>query len=120
MNRFVRFAAQGPTDFRQFCHRNSQGHWDTPMGYFDGNGALNLTAGDTFGVRCGPNKDIYGDVPPCGGPVASVATPAPTSGILGTLNNDVDPYWDICSGPAAAMAHACCCWSCRPMPRRIT
>src|SRR5262245_8613783 len=130
MNRFVRFAAQGPTDPRQFCHRNSQGHWDTAMGYFDGNtvtalwnyaqhfalsdnffattagqstrGALNLTAGDTFGVLCGPNEDIYGDVPPCGGPAASVATPAPTSGILGTLNNDVDPYWDICSEPSTA------------------
>jgi phospholipase C len=130
MNRFVRFAAQGPTDPRQFCHRNSQGHWDTVMGYFDGNtvtalwnyaqhfalsdnffattagqstrGALNLTAGDTFGVLCGPKDDIYGDVPPCGGPVSSAATPAPTTGRLGTLNNDVDPYWDTCSGPATA------------------
>jgi phospholipase C len=130
MNRFVRFAAQGPTDSRQFCHRNSQGHWDTVMGYFDGNtvtalwhyaqhfalsdnffatsagqstrGALNLTAGDTFGVRCGPETDIYGDVPPCGGPVSSAAEPAPTNGTLGTLNNDVDPYWDICSGPDTA------------------
>src|SRR5919108_3541398 len=130
MDRFVRFAAQGPTDPRQFCHRNGQGHWDTAMGYFDGNtvtalwnyaqhfalsdnffattagqstrGALNLTAGDTYGVLCGPSEDIYGDVPPCGAAVASVATPAPTGGTLGTLNNDVDPYWDVCSAATTA------------------
>ena len=66
------------------------------MGYFDGNtvtaywnyaqhfalsdnsyatmsgqstrGALNLTAGDTYGVLCGPQTAVYGSVPECGGP----------------------------------------------------
>ena len=82
MDRFPRFDAEGPTNARQFCHKGDNGHWDTVMGYFDGNtvtalwnyaqhfslsdnsfatmsgqstrGALNLTAGDTSGVLCGP------------------------------------------------------------------
>ena len=41
-------------------------------------GALNLTAGDTYGVLCGPKTSVYGDVPECGGPASSTATPAPT------------------------------------------
>jgi phospholipase C len=66
-------------------------------------GALNLAAGDVFGAVCGPPTEslVYvdngGTVPQCGGPVASTATPAPTNGTLGTLVDDVDPYWDICS-----------------------
>jgi phospholipase C len=133
MNQFPRFDAQGPTNPRQFCHKNSQGNWDTLMGFFDGNtvtalwyyaqhfalsdnsfatmsgqstrGALNLTAGDTFGVLCGPPSPvIYGNVPACGPPVASTATPAPTNGTLGTLVDDTDPYWDVCSqGSTAAL-----------------
>jgi phospholipase C len=132
MNQFPRFDAQGPTNPRQFCHKNSQGNWDTLMGYFDGNtvtalwyytqhfalsdnsfatmsgqstrGALNLTAGDTFGVLCGPATVVYGNVPPCGPPVSSTTTPAPSSGRLGTLVDDTDPYWDVCSqGSTAAL-----------------
>ena len=101
------------------------------MGYFDGNtvtalwnyaqhfalsdnsfatmsgqstrGALNLTAGDTFGVLCGPPTSVFGDVPECGPPASSTATPAPTNGQLGTFVDDTDPYWDVCSegSPAA-------------------
>src|SRR5262249_59689239 len=83
---------------RQFCHKGSDGQFDTVMGYFDGNtvtalwnyaqhfaladnsfatmsgqstrGALNLTAGDTFGVLCGPSDSVFGDVPECGPPVS--------------------------------------------------
>lgn len=130
MNQFPRFDAEGPTNDRQFCHKNSQGNWDTLMGYFDGNtvtalwnyaqhfalsdnffatmsgqstrGALNLTAGDTYGVVCGPAADVYGDVPECGSPAASTATPAPGNGTLGTLVDDTDPYWDVCSQGAPA------------------
>jgi phospholipase C len=130
MNEFLRFDALGPTDPRQFCHQNHLGDWDTVMGYFDGNtvtalwtyaqrfalsdnsfgtmsgqstrGALNLAAGDTVGVLCGPAAVIYGDVPECGPPRSSTATPAPTSGTLGTLVDDTDPYWDVCSGAATA------------------
>jgi phospholipase C len=133
MNRFPRFDAQPPTNARQFCHRNRRGHWDTVMGYFDGNtvtalwnyaqhfalsdnsfatmsgqstrGALNLTAGDTSGVLCGPPSSVFGDVPECGGPVSSTETPAPTNGTLGTFVDDTDPYWDVCSsGQTAALS----------------
>src|SRR5262249_19134831 len=130
MNEFPRYAALGPTNPRQFCHQNHLGDWDTVMGYLDGNtvtalwasaqrfamsdtsfatmsgqstrGALNLTAGDSFGVLCGPAAVIYGNVPACGPPVASTATPAPTNGTLGTLVDDTDPYWGVCSGGATA------------------
>jgi phospholipase C len=132
MDQFLRFDAQPPTNSRQFCHKSSAGQWDTVMGYFDGNtvtalwsyaqhfalsdnsfatmsgqstrGALNLTAGDTFGVLCGPPTSVYGDVPECGGPAPATSTPAPTNGTLGTFVDDTDPYWDVCSqGQPAAL-----------------
>jgi phospholipase C len=132
MDRFPRFDAQGPTNSRQFCHKGSDGRWDTLMGYFDGNtvtalwnyaqrfalsdnsfatmsgqstrGALNLTAGDSYGVLCGPPTSVFGDVPECGPPVSSAAVAAPTNGQLGTFVDDTDPYWDVCStGSTAAM-----------------
>jgi phospholipase C len=132
MNQFPRFDAQGPTNPRQFCHQDDEGRWDTLMGYFDGNtvtalwyyaqqfalsdnsfatmsgqstrGALNLTAGDTFGVVCGPPTSVYGSVPPCGPPVSSTTTPPPRNGTLGTFVDDTDPYWDVCSqGSTAAL-----------------
>jgi phospholipase C len=132
MDQFPRFDAQPPTNSRQFCHQSSTGQWDTVMGYFDGNtvtalwnyaqhfalsdnsfatmsgqstrGALNLTAGDTFGVLCGPSTSVYGDVPECGGPASATTMPAPTNGTLGTFVDDTDPYWDVCSqGKTAAL-----------------
>ena len=132
MDQFPRFDAQGPTNERQFCRKMPSGHWDTVMGYFDGNtvtaywnyaqhfalsdnsfatmsgqstrGALNLTAGDTFGVLCGPKSSVYGPVPECGPPAASTSTAAPTNGQLGTFVDDTDPYWDVCStGQTAAL-----------------
>jgi phospholipase C len=133
MNQFPRFDAEGPENSRQFCHQNRRGHWDTLMGYFDGNtvtalwnyaqhfalsdnffatmsgqstrGALNLTAGDTYGVVCGPPEPVvYGDVPECGPPVSSTTIAAPTNGTLGTFVDDTDPYWDTCStGSTAAL-----------------
>jgi len=132
MDQFVRFDAQPPSNSRQFCHKSADGQWDTVMGYFDGNtvtalwnyaqhfalsdnsyatmtgqstrGALNLTAGDTYGVLCGPSNAVYGSVPECGGPARSTATPAPTNGTLGTFVDDTDPFWDVCSTwPPAAL-----------------
>src|SRR5262245_30608326 len=92
-DQFPRFAAQPPTNARQFCRKNAAGQWDTVMGYFDGNtvtaywsyaqrfamsdnhfatlagqstrGALVLTTGDSRGVLCGPKQSAYGDVPEC-------------------------------------------------------
>jgi len=133
MDRFVRFDAQPPRNSREFCHKSAAGQWDTVMGYYDGNtvtafwnyaqhfalsdnsyatmtgqstrGALNLTAGDNHGALCGPPTAVYGNVPECGGPASSTATPAPTSGTPGTFTDDTDPYWDVCSkGSPAALA----------------
>lgn len=132
MDRFVQFGAEGPLNAREFCHKSATGAWDTVMGYFDGNtvtalwnyaqhfalsdnsyatmsgqstrGALNLAAGDTFGVLCGPPSAVYGAVPECGTAAASAATPPPANGVLGTFVDDTDPYWDACSqGPTAAL-----------------
>ena len=132
MDQFVRFDAQPPFNARQFCHKSPAGAWDTVMGYFDGNtvtaywnyaqyfalgdnhyatmsgqstrGALNLAAGDNYGVLCGPQTSVYGAVPECGGPASSAATAAPTNGVIGTFTNDTDPYWDVCSqAPTAAL-----------------
>jgi phospholipase C len=132
MDQFVRFDAQPPFNARQFCHKSAAGAWDTVMGYFDGNtvtaywnyaqhfalsdnsyatmsgqstrGALNLTAGDNYGVLCGPQTSVYGQVPACGGSVPSTATRAPSNGVLGTFVDDTDPYWDVCSqGETAAL-----------------
>jgi len=68
-------------------------------------GALNLIAGDVFGALCQPVNphgnivyvDDNGTVPACNGPANSTATDAPTNGTLGTLVDDADPYWDVCS-----------------------
>ena len=132
MDQFVRFDAQSPFNDRQFCHKAASGAWDTVMGYYDGNtvtaywnyaqhfalsdnhyaamsgqstrGALNLAAGDNYGVLCGPQTAVYGNVPECGGPVSSTSMPAPTNRVIGTFTNDTDPYWDVCSqGSTAAL-----------------
>ena len=68
-------------------------------------GHLNLIKADTYGALCTEEADkpdkVWVDggltVPACDGPVDSVEIPAPTNGNLGTLLDDADPYWDICS-----------------------
>jgi len=130
MDQFVLYGGLPQLSPRQFCTQNAAGHWDTVMGYFDGNtvtalwnyaqyfamsdsayatnagestrGALNLAVGDTYGVTCGPASDIYGSVPACNGPATTVSQAAPGNGTLGTLNVDADPYWDVCSGTSTA------------------
>lgn len=126
MNMFVKFDAEPPRNDREFCSQNEAGHWDTVMGYFDGNtvtalwnyaqyysmsdnffgttsgqstrGHLNLVAADVFGVVCGKQKDVIGpDIPECGEKVDSTDIPAPTNGNMATYNKDIDPYWDVCS-----------------------
>ena len=78
-------------------------------------GALNLVAGDVFGALCRPTSprppdasivyvDGGGTVPECAGPADSTATAAPTDGTPGTLVDDADPFWDICSKPNNTVA----------------
>ena len=103
------------------------------MGYFDGNtvtalwnyaqhfaisdnffasnfgestrGALNLTAGDTYGVVCGPSANVYGDVPAVrrAGRLDGRSRRRATA-TSATLNVDADPYWDVCSEDARPSA----------------
>lgn len=130
MNRYLEYAPDGKYHPRAFCPKNSAGRFKTMMGYFDGNtvtalwnyaqvfamsdnffatdagestrGHLNLAAGDTYGVVCGPRENMYGDVPECGSAVASTDIAAPSNGKVGTFNKDTDPYWDVCSKKGTA------------------
>ncbi len=75
-------------------------------------GAINLVAGDVFGALCQPvnptGNIVYvdggGSIPACNGPVASEATNAPTNGYMGTLVDDADPFWDVCSETSDTIA----------------
>jgi phospholipase C len=139
LDRYPEFGAGGPSNDRQYCAEDAQGRYVTDMGYFDGNtvtalwryaqhfamrdnhfatmlgqstrGALNLTAGDVYGLLCASPLGAgahaaYGTspIPECGGPAAAATTPAPTNGTLATLIDDVDPFWDVCSAPGQTAA----------------
>ena len=63
-------------------------------------GAVNVTAGNTYGAICGPSSAVYGAAPCPDGPNAT--NPPSTSGEqtgpgAGTMYSDADPYYDICS-----------------------
>jgi phospholipase C len=59
-------------------------------------GAMNVTAGNTFGTVCGPSFAVI-NASPCGeGPLT--ATPGePASQGKGTTYSDADPFYDVCS-----------------------
>ena len=129
MDQFVQFVEGKASSPAQYCPADAAGNLEAVMGYFDGNtvtalwnyaqhfamsdnsfgttfgpstpGALNLVAGDTSGVVCGPTSADFGDIPACGDkdgqPASTTATAAPTNGNLGTNYGDKDPFWDICS-----------------------
>lgn len=75
-------------------------------------GAINLIAGDVFGALCQPatptGHNVYvddgGTVPACNGPVDTTSTTAPANGTLGTLVDDADPFWDVCSKSGETIA----------------
>ncbi|HMB76443.1 MAG TPA: alkaline phosphatase family protein [Kiloniellaceae bacterium] len=70
-------------------------------------GHLNLTAGDVYGAVCIPTKtkkdgrvyldDPAGNPPFCNGPARAQDQAAPGDVIVGSLVDDLDPFWDICS-----------------------
>jgi phospholipase C len=63
-------------------------------------GAINVSAGNTFGVICGPANATINDAPCTGTPGAATNTTpgSPQPQGPGTLYGDADPYWDVCSG----------------------
>jgi len=69
-------------------------------------GHLNLVKADAYGALCTEVKKpekVWVDpnfplgLPSCNGPVDSTDTDAPSNGNLGTLVDDADPFWDVCS-----------------------
>ena len=70
-------------------------------------GALNLTAGDVHGAVCVPTEakdqdkvfldDSTSTPPLCNGPATEQGQAAPGDEIIGSLVDDLDPFWDICS-----------------------
>jgi len=67
-------------------------------------GHINLIQADAYGALCTevkkPEKVWVDDglmVPPCNGPVDSTTIMAPANENLGTLVDDANPFWDVCS-----------------------
>lgn len=79
-------------------------------------GHLNLVKADAFGALCTevkkPEKvwvdlEVFSDgMLPCNGPAEEADDDAPTNDSLGTLVDDADPFWDVCSeaGETVAMS----------------
>jgi phospholipase C len=60
-------------------------------------GAINVTAGNTYGVVCGPSFSTI-NAPECPEGSLSATTPGtPAKQGAGTMYSDEDPYWDTCS-----------------------
>ena len=72
-------------------------------------GALNVTAGNTYGADCGPAGAVSGPVPACPATPATTTgdpTHKPTAAGPGTVYSDRNPYYDMCSaghGPTIKM-----------------
>ena len=61
-------------------------------------GAINVTAGNTYGALCGPTSAVYGGTPCTAGPgTASVSSTSPTTQGTETVYSDADPNYDVCS-----------------------
>jgi phospholipase C len=62
-------------------------------------GAINVTAGNTFGAICGPTSAVINALPCTATPGAAPATPAGSTQPQGpgTTYSDADPNFDVCS-----------------------
>ena len=61
-------------------------------------GAINVTAGNTFGAICGPSSAVFNSTPCTADPGSAAATPgSPQAQGGGTTYSDADPNFDICS-----------------------
>jgi phospholipase C len=60
-------------------------------------GAVNVTAGNTYGVVCGPSFSTI-NAPECPeGPLSATTPGEPAPQGKGTMFSDEDPYFDVCS-----------------------
>ncbi|MGH2831267.1 MAG: phospholipase C [Solirubrobacteraceae bacterium] len=60
-------------------------------------GAINVTAGNSYGVVCGPSFSTI-NAPECPEGSLAATTPGETAPQgPGTMYSDEDPYWDVCS-----------------------
>jgi phospholipase C len=61
-------------------------------------GAINVTAGNTYGAICGPSSAVMNSTPCTAAPGSTAATPgSPQAQGGGTVYSDADPNYDICS-----------------------
>ena len=61
-------------------------------------GAINVTAGNTYGALCGPTSAVYRGPPCTTAPGSASATPgSPQPHGTATVYSDADPNYDICS-----------------------
>ena len=61
-------------------------------------GAINVTAGNTYGAICGPTSAVYGGTPCTAAPGSASATPgSPQPAGTETMYSDADPNFDVCS-----------------------
>ncbi len=61
-------------------------------------GAINVTAGNTYGAICGPTSAVYGGTPCTASPGSVAATPgSPAAQGTETDYSDADPNFDVCS-----------------------
>jgi phospholipase C len=61
-------------------------------------GAINVTAGNTYGAICGPTSAVYGGTPCTAAPGSAAATPgSPSPQGKETVYSDSDPNLDVCS-----------------------
>ncbi|HWE08092.1 MAG TPA: alkaline phosphatase family protein [Solirubrobacteraceae bacterium] len=61
-------------------------------------GAINVTAGNTYGAICGPTSAVYNGTPCAAAPGSASATPGtPSAPGTETVYSDADPNYDVCS-----------------------
>ncbi len=63
-------------------------------------GAVNVTAGNTYGAICGPSSAVYNASTCSGASATNLPAAGPQSAQpqgAGTMYSDADPYYDVCS-----------------------
>ncbi len=69
-------------------------------------GAINVTAGNTYGALCGPSTAVYAGVPCTQAPGVAGSTAGSQPQGTGTVYSDADPNYDVCSATQDGRAAA--------------